>query len=110
MWVLRLLRIVSIFVFAWALAGQKSFQIRPLRRVEELRKEALQATPPVETVPFRAPDLVDLATLGADFHFDIRYATANNFLGTPVYPEARAFLERPAAEALLQAAMDLKAK
>jgi D-alanyl-D-alanine dipeptidase len=31
---------------------------------------------------------------------DIRYATPANFLGRPVYTEARAFLQRPAAEAL----------
>ena len=33
----------------------------------------------------------------------IRYATSNNFLGRPVYTEARAFLQRPAAEALVRA-------
>ena len=32
---------------------------------------------------------------------DIRYATTNNFLGSVFYPEARAFLQRPAAEALV---------
>jgi zinc D-Ala-D-Ala dipeptidase len=92
------------------LAGQKSFQITPLRPVDELTREALQVTPPTETGSFRTPDLVDLATLGGGFHFEIRYATANNFLGTPVYPEARAFLERPAAEALLAAARDLRVR
>lgn len=34
---------------------------------------------------------------------DIRYATANNFVGRPVYTAARAFLQRPAAEALVRA-------
>ena len=33
----------------------------------------------------------------------MRYATANNFVGRPVYTEARAFLQRPAAEALVRA-------
>jgi D-alanyl-D-alanine dipeptidase len=94
---------------AW-LSAQDVFQIHPLRPVDELRKEALQATPPVEKGEFRAADLVDLKSLGAGLHFDIRYATAKNFLGTPVYPEARAFLERPAAQALSQAAADLKPK
>jgi len=32
----------------------------------------------------------------------IRYATKNNFLGRQVYTEARAFLQRPAAEALVR--------
>jgi D-alanyl-D-alanine dipeptidase len=90
--------------------AQKTFQIQPLRPVGDLRREALNTRPPVETGDFRAPDLVDLARLGADVHFDIRYATANNFLGTPVYPVARAFLERPAFEALAGAAADLKTK
>lgn len=31
---------------------------------------------------------------------DVRYATANNFMHTPLYPEARVFLRRPAAYAL----------
>ena len=34
---------------------------------------------------------------------DIRYAGTNNFLGKPVYKEARAFLQRPAAEAVVRA-------
>ena len=38
---------------------------------------------------------------------DIRYAGANNFLGKPVYKEARAFLQRPAAEGLLAAHKEL---
>jgi D-alanyl-D-alanine dipeptidase len=46
---------------------------------------------------------VDLAALDPTIKLDIRYATANNFLGTPVYTSARAFLQRPAAEALLRA-------
>ncbi len=41
--------------------------------------------------------------LDATIRLDIRYATANNFVGRPVYAEARAFLQRPAAEALLRA-------
>jgi zinc D-Ala-D-Ala dipeptidase len=33
----------------------------------------------------------------------VRYATSNNFLHWPVYPEARIFLQRPAAEAVIRA-------
>ncbi|HVW83396.1 MAG TPA: M15 family metallopeptidase [Bryobacteraceae bacterium] len=71
--------------------------------MEELRREALRTSPPIEKGSFRTPDLVDLATLGPTVHFDIRYATFNNFMGTPMYTEARAFLERPAAAALQRA-------
>jgi D-alanyl-D-alanine dipeptidase len=99
---------VVLCLSAGVLFGQ--FRVQPLRPVEELRNEALRALPPVEKGSFRKPDLVDLATLGAGIHFDIRYATADNFLGAPLYSEARAFLERPAAGALLAAAADLRAQ
>jgi D-alanyl-D-alanine dipeptidase len=59
--------------------------------------------PPRERGPFLAPDLVELQTLDPTIHLDIRYATAQNFTGRAVYPEARAFLQRPAAEALVRA-------
>lgn len=55
-------------------------------------------------------DLVELAALDPSIRLDIRYATAENFLGRPVYGEARAFLQRPAAEALLRAHRWLKTK
>jgi zinc D-Ala-D-Ala dipeptidase len=38
---------------------------------------------------------------------DIRYATTNNFTGKQVYSEARAFLQRPAARALVAAHREL---
>jgi zinc D-Ala-D-Ala dipeptidase len=58
--------------------------------------------PPKETGTFRKPDLVELIKLDPTIKLDIRYATSNNFLGRPVYKEARAFLQRPAAEALVR--------
>jgi D-alanyl-D-alanine dipeptidase len=79
------------------------FRITPVHSVEELRKEALATDPPHEEAKFREPDLVELAPLDPAIHLDIRYATSNDFLGTPVYTQARAFLQRPAAEALLRA-------
>lgn len=66
--------------------------------------------PPKETGPFRTPDLVELIRLDRTIKLDIRYATSNNFLGRPVYKEARAFLQRPAAEALLRANRALRKK
>lgn len=61
------------------------------------------AGPPREKGTFRKPDLVELVALDPTIKLDIRYATANNFVGRPVYTEARAFLQRPAAEALVRA-------
>jgi D-alanyl-D-alanine dipeptidase len=53
-------------------------------------------------------DLVELTTLDKTIRLDIRYATANNFVGRPVYPEARAFLQRPAAEAVVKVNKELR--
>jgi CubicO group peptidase (beta-lactamase class C family)/D-alanyl-D-alanine dipeptidase len=81
-----------------------TFHITPLRPVEELRSAALALRPPVEPRGRRRPDLVDLTTLDPAIKLDIRYASANNFMGAPMYTSARAFLQRPAADGLLRAA------
>src|SRR4051812_15294316 len=78
------------------------FHINPVRPVSELLPLALEASPPVEQGKFRPADLVELATLDPTIKADIRYATTRNFLGTPLYSQARAFLQRPAAEALVR--------
>lgn len=90
-------------------AGSSSSNlVKPVRPLPQIRAEALAATPPAEKNSFRKNDLVDLAKLNPAIHLDIRYATTNNFLGTPVYSQARAFLQRPAAEALLRVLQRLK--
>ena len=91
-------------------AQEVSFRITPLRPVEELRAEALKQQPPSERGTFLKPDLVELVKLDPTIKLDIRYATTNNFLGTPVYTQARAFLQRPAAEGLLRAHRELQAQ
>lgn len=58
---------------------------------------------PAELSAGRAPDLVELEDVGSQLKMDLRYATADNFTGRTVYPAARAFLQRPAAEALQRA-------
>lgn len=68
---------------------------------------AAQAGPPVDPKATRTADLVELVALDPSIKLDIRYAGTDNFLGKPVYPEARAFLQRPAAEALAAAHRDL---
>jgi len=83
--------------------GSGTFRITPARPVSELTREALATEPPKETGEFRAPDLVELAALDPTIKLDIRYAGTDNFLSTPVYREARAFMQRPAAEALVRA-------
>jgi D-alanyl-D-alanine dipeptidase len=51
---------------------------------------------------------VELTKLDSTLKLDIRYATSNNLVGRPVYNEARAFLQRPAAEALVQVNNEFK--
>ncbi len=64
--------------------------------------------PPAEPGPFREPDLVEVIALDPTIRLDVRYATADNLAGRPVYAEPRAFLQRPAAEALARAHRALK--
>lgn len=64
---------------------------------------APQEGPPREAGRFREHDLVELTLLDPTIHLDIRYATPNNLVGRAVYREGRAFLQRPAALALVRA-------
>ena len=92
-------------------ADGETFRIVPQRPAEELRAEALAAEPPVLDPPegrFRAPELVELTSLDPTIRLDVRYATTNNFMGAVFYEEARAFLQRPAAEAVVRAHLELR--
>ena len=71
---------------------------------------AFAQSPPQEPGPFLKPELVELKRLDSTLRLDVRYATSNNFLGRPVYKQARAFLQRPAAEALVRANRTLRQK
>lgn len=92
-----LLALACTLVFVPALAPGAA-------RAQEPRFER----PPVEAGPRRAPDLVELVKLDRTIRLDVRYATADNFAGRPVYAEARAFLQRPAARALVRASRALR--
>ena len=67
----------------------------------------VQNRPPSDPKATRRTELVELVTLDPTIKLDIRYAATNNFMGKVVYPEARAFLQRPAAEALVAAHREL---
>jgi len=77
----------------------ETFRIKSENPLDDLRKQALAAKPPVEKGDFAKSDLVDLARIDG-VKFDIRYATENNFLSTKFYTSAKAYMQRPAAEAL----------
>jgi CubicO group peptidase (beta-lactamase class C family)/D-alanyl-D-alanine dipeptidase len=90
-------------------ASGNQLRVTPVRPLADLEREARAASPPVEKRPLK-PDLVELTALDSTIHLEVRYATTNNFLGTRFYPEARAFLQRPAAEALVRAHRFLKSQ
>jgi len=82
----------------------------PVRPIDDLRVEALAADPPVEEGHFKEPGLVELKPLDPSIKLDIRYATDDNFMGAAVYESARAFLQRPVAEDLLEVNRELHLK
>jgi D-alanyl-D-alanine dipeptidase len=48
-------------------------------------------------------ELVDIESLSSEFHFEIRYATSENFIGETLYDCAKCLLRPEVAEALLKA-------
>lgn len=80
----------------------ETFRIEPVQPIEKLRELAAQATPPKEPGELKEPDLVDLTQLDPSIKLDIRYATTNNFMSAIFYKEAKALMQRPAAEAVVR--------
>ena len=68
----------------------------------------MAATPPPQGPGLRKPDLVELVKLDPTIKLDIRYASTNNFMSTPFYSQARAFMQGPAAQAVVRANRELK--
>ena len=83
-------------------------RLTPVRSVAELLQADRRLTPPAESGAFLAPDLVEPARVDSTIHLDIRYASTNNFLGSVFYASPRAFLQRPAAQAVVRAARALR--
>jgi serine beta-lactamase-like protein LACTB len=88
----------------------RTFRITPRRPIDEIRKEALAAKPPAPRGELNKPELVELTALDSAIKLDIRYAGTNNFVGVPFYKSGKAFLQRPAAKALVRAHRKLKEK
>ncbi|HEV7765725.1 MAG TPA: serine hydrolase, partial [Thermoanaerobaculia bacterium] len=88
--------------------GAPQLRVTPVRPIADLFREANAADPPQENGEFRTSDLVEPTALDPSIKLEVRYATTNNFLSTVFYSEARAFLQRPAAEALVRAHRKLK--
>src|SRR6185369_13819058 len=90
--------------------GATQLKVKPVRPVKTLLKEALAAQPPAETGDFLPTDLVELRKLDPTIKLDIRYATTNNLFDSVFYSQARAFLQRAPAEALVRVNRKLKAQ
>lgn len=86
----------------------ETFRIKPVKPIAELRKTALAASPPEEVGEFFDADLVDLTSLDATIKLDIRYASTNNFTGSVFYKQPKAFMQKPAAQAVARANARLK--
>ena len=52
--------------------------------------------------------MIEIIKLDGTIRLDIRYARDDNFVGRPVYPEARAFLQKVAADALVRVHSELR--
>lgn len=83
-------------------------RIKPANDVRKLLTQAATEKPPIFEGNFQKSELVDLATIDHTFHFDVRYAGTNNFLGVPFYNDAKVFLQKPAAEALRRVSENLR--
>ena len=70
---------------------------------------AIASAAPNDAAPERDDDLVDVTAIIPDAVLDIRYASANNFTGTVLYPVARCKLRRAVARRLAHAADLLRA-
>jgi len=83
-------------------------RLQPVRSVAELLVADRTLSPPAERGSFLTPDLIEPSTIDSTIHLDVRYSTTNNFLGSVFYSSARAFLQRPAALALVRVARVLR--
>lgn len=84
-------------------ADGETFTITPVRPVEEIREEAVGAVMPVFEGEFLESDLVELQPMDPSMKLDMRYASNNNFMQATFYSQPKAFLQRPAAEAVVRA-------
>ncbi len=85
-----------------------TFKIEPVAPVSEILAASILKSPSEEIIKGSKLDLVDLESLTPQPRLDIRYASNNNFTGEKFYSSAKAFLVKPAAEALARAADSLE--
>ncbi|WP_262247328.1 M15 family metallopeptidase [Parapedobacter soli] len=90
--------VASIFLMGAACAPQSPKQVYQEKYGAPTVSTVAEYREHVEQDPNR--ELVDLRSYLPDAVFDVVYATADNFMGKPVYTKPGAYLRKPAAEAL----------
>ncbi|MDY6946531.1 MAG: serine hydrolase [Pseudomonadota bacterium] len=73
------------------------------RFIAELVAGARKMSPPTQSGRLRKAELVEVNKVEPSTKLDVRYATADNFMGAPFYDQPRFFLQRPAADGLIRA-------
>ncbi len=96
---MRLARLILLWCFLGLLPGTFRPGYLPAAERETVGEIVLPSA-----APTREFDLIDLESVIPGLITDVRYATPDNFTGKVVYPSARVFLRRPAAERLAAAA------
>ncbi len=79
----------------------RNFRIQMQNSLAELKQIAATSQAPTQPANLRKPELTNLRSLSTTIQFDIRYATSNNFMGAPLYSQKAAYLQQPAAQAVL---------
>jgi D-alanyl-D-alanine dipeptidase len=77
-------------------------RLKLARPVEDLVREARAATPPTEPPAPLPSELVDVTALDSSIRAEMRYSSDENVVGEELLKTSRAFLQRPAAEALVR--------
>ena len=98
-----------LLLLQFGFAQQVSFRIQPLHPIDQLRAQALKEQPPQEQGSFRKPDLVELVNSIPRSSSTCVTPLRTIFWELLCIPR-RAYLQRPAAEALVRANQELKAK
>ena len=75
----------------------------PVRPLDEVVRQARAASPPADPPEPLREDLVDPTRLDRTLRVELRYSGVDNELGARLVETPRAFLRRPAAEALVRA-------
>lgn len=97
-----LIGLPAAFACSDRLAVSGSSSDSPPAASPTIAAEAPTVKPTPRTDKKSEKGLVELTKLDPSIKLDIRYATKNNFVGKVIYDEARAFLQSPAADALVR--------